>query len=31
MILAPGCEISPNTVFENVRAAVEAAEEFDVR
>jgi len=31
MILAPGCEISPNTIFENVRAAVEAAEEFGVR
>jgi len=27
MILAPGCEISPHTVFDNVRAMVLAAEE----
>jgi uroporphyrinogen decarboxylase len=28
MILAPGCEISPKTVFENIAAAVTAAEDF---
>lgn len=27
MILSPGCEISPHTAFENVRAAVKAAED----
>ncbi|MDD1767360.1 MAG: uroporphyrinogen decarboxylase family protein [Methanomassiliicoccales archaeon] len=31
MILSPGCEISPRTSFENIKASVKAAEEFHVR
>ncbi|MDD1768818.1 MAG: uroporphyrinogen decarboxylase family protein [Methanomassiliicoccales archaeon] len=30
MILSPGCEISPRTSFDNIKAAVKAAEEFGI-